>query len=66
MRMTGTVTVEVIVDEKGRVTKVENASGPSLLKRAAQDAIRRWEFTPFVRDGQPVKATGYVSFNFNL
>ncbi len=66
MRMTGTVTVEVIVDEEGRVTKVENASGPALLKRAAQDAIRRWEFTPFVRDGQPVKAAGYVSFNFNL
>lgn len=66
MRMTGTVTVEVTVDEEGRVTKVDNASGPALLKRAAQDAIRRWEFKPFVRDGQPVKATGFVSFSFNL
>ena len=66
MRMEGTVKVEVVVDEKGKVTKVENASGPPLLKRAARDAVRKWKFRPFVRDGQPVKATGYVSFNFNL
>lgn len=66
MRMSGTVKVEVTVDEDGRVATVENTSGPVLLKQAALDAIRKWEFTPFVRDGQPVKATGFVSFNFNL
>ncbi|MDH3493508.1 MAG: TonB family protein [Acidobacteriota bacterium] len=66
MRMTGTVRVEVIVDEDGRVSKVENSSGPALLIRAATDAVRRWKFKPFVRDGQPVKATGFVSFSFNL
>ncbi len=66
MRMEGTVKVQLIVDEEGKVSKVEKASGPALLKRAAREAVRKWEFTPFVRDGQPVKAMGYVSFNFNL
>lgn len=66
MRMQGTVKVEVIIDEDGNVSKVENTSGPTLLKRAASDAIRKWQFTPFTIDGQPVKATGFVSFNFNL
>ncbi len=66
MRMSGTVKVEVTVDEDGRVATVENTSGPVLLKQAALDAVRKWEFTPFVRDGQPVKATGFISFNFNL
>ncbi|MEZ5307788.1 MAG: TonB family protein [Pyrinomonadaceae bacterium] len=66
LRMTGTVRVEVLVDEDGRVSKVENSSGPALLKRAAQDAVLKWQFRPFVRDGQPVKATGYVNFNFSL
>jgi protein TonB len=66
MRMTGIVKVEVVVDEEGNVTDVQTTKGPSLLQSAAQDAIRKWRFKPFQRDGEPVKATGYVSFNFNL
>ncbi|MFV0388937.1 MAG: TonB family protein [Pyrinomonadaceae bacterium] len=66
MRMSGVVKVQVVVDEEGNVARVENLDGPALLKRAAQDAILKWQFTPFKRDGQPVKATGFVNFNFTL
>jgi protein TonB len=65
MRMTGVVRVELVVDENGEAS-VENATGPAMLQRAAQDAVKRWKFKPFTRDGQPVKAKGYVNFNFNL
>lgn len=65
-RQSGTVKVEVTVDEKGEVAKVEKTSGPMMLQNAAKDAILKWKFRPFVRDGQPVKATGFVSFNFSL
>lgn len=61
----GTVRVDLIVDEDGK-PEIKDASGPGMLKQAAQDAVRKWKFKPFMRDGQPVKATGYVSFNFNL
>lgn len=64
-RTMGTVRVELVVDEDGK-PEVQNASGPGMLKQAAQDAVKRWKFKPFTRDGQPVKATGYVNFNFNL
>jgi TonB family protein len=66
MRASGTVRVDLTVDEKGDVAHVEKLSGPSLLQGAAKDAIKRWKFRPFTRGGQPVKATGFVSFNFNL
>jgi periplasmic protein TonB len=66
MRASGTVKVEVTVDEAGEVAEVQKASGHSLLQGAARDAIRKWKFKPFVRDGQPVKATGFVTFNFSL
>ena len=33
---------------------------------AAEDAIRKWKFTPFKRDGEPVKEVGFISFNFSL
>ena len=66
MRTTGVVKVEVTVDETGKVTEVKNTSGPTLLQAAAKDAIRKWTFRPFMKDGQPVKATGFVNFNFSL
>lgn len=66
MRMTGVVKVEVIVDEEGKVSEVQNTDGPTLLQAAAQDAVRKWKFKPFMRDGEPVRAMGFVSFNFSL
>lgn len=66
IRQSGIVKVEVVIDETGEVAEVQNLSGPSMLQGAAKDAIRKWRFKPFMRDGQPVKATGFVSFNFAL
>ncbi|MEO8647546.1 MAG: TonB family protein [Acidobacteriota bacterium] len=66
MRTTGVVKVELTVDEKGEVAEVQNMSGPILLQTAARDAVRKWKFKPFVRDGQPVKAIGFVNFSFTL
>ena len=65
-RTTGVVTVEVLVDEAGNVSSIQKTSGPTMLQTAAKDAIKKWRFKPFTRDGQPVKATGFVSFNFTL
>ncbi len=65
-RQSGMVKVEVTIDEKGEVAKVDKTTGPMMLQSAAKDAILKWRFRPFVRDGQPVKATGFVSFNFSL
>jgi TonB family protein len=66
IRQTGLVKVEVTVDETGQVSAVQKVDGPSLLQAAAKDAIRKWRFRPFVRDGQPVKANGFINFNFSL
>ena len=66
LRQTGIVRLEVVIDENGKVATVQNLTGPTLLQSAAKDAVRKWKFKPFIRDGQPVKATGFLSFNFNL
>lgn len=67
MRQTGVVRLEVLVDEEGKVTNVQNSSGPALLQMAAKDAVKKWKFKPFLNsEGQPVKASGFLSFNFNL
>lgn len=63
-RVSGVVTVYVVVNEKGSVEEVRRAAGPSMLRRAAEDAVRRWKFRPETRDGQPVKVAGHIAFNF--
>lgn len=66
LRTTGVVKVEVTVSETGEVATVDKTTGPGVLQSAAKDAIKKWKFKPFQRDGQPVKAIGFVSFNFAL
>lgn len=65
-RVGGVVTVYVVVGERGNVEDVSRAAGPQLLRRAAEDAVRRWRFRPTIVDGQPTRVTGFVSFNFAL
>lgn len=65
-RVTGVVTVYIVVNEKGEVETVQKLEGPLQLQQAAADAARRWRFNPTVIDGQPVRVTGYLSFNFAL
>ncbi len=66
MRLTGVVKVDLVIDENGQIAEVQNLSGPAMLQRAATDAVKKWKFKPFTRDGQATKATGFVSFNFSL
>jgi len=64
--VTGMVVVYMEVDERGAVVNVVNVTGPQMLRQAAIDAARRWRFQPAMLDGQPVRMTGFLSFNFTL
>jgi TonB family protein len=63
-RVGGKVTVYLLLDEKGAVAAVQRTEGPELLRRAAEDAARRWRFHPTLVNGQPARVTGSVAFNF--
>jgi TonB family protein len=62
----GTVIVYIIVDETGKVIKAEAVCGHPLLAKASEDAARRARFTPTTLDGEPVKVSGVISYNFIL
>jgi protein TonB len=66
MRASGVVKVEVVIDENGDIAEIKKANGHALLQGAAKDAIRRWKFRPVMQNGQPVRASGFVNFNFTL
>jgi TonB family protein len=64
-RISGTVRVDILVDENGKVISIEQVSGPKLLQSAAVEAVKNWEFKPFLKNGKPVKVRGFVIFNFS-
>lgn len=64
LEVTGTVAVEVTVDEDGRVISARAVSGHPLLRNAAVTAARQWEFTPTVLSGQRVKVVGVITLSF--
>jgi TonB family protein len=60
----GTVTVQVTIDESGNVVAASAVSGHPLLQAAAVAAARQAKFSPTLLDGKPVKVTGVLIYNF--
>ena len=65
-RASGTVTVQVTVDESGRVISANAVGGHPLLQQAAVAAARQARFSPTLLSGQPVKVNGIITYNFVL
>lgn len=65
-RASGTVTVQILVDESGRVVSASAVSGHPLLQQAAVSAARQARFSPTLLSGQPVKVSGVITYNFVL
>lgn len=65
-RAAGVVTVQIVVDESGRVISATAVSGHPLLQQAAVAAARQARFSPTLLSGQPVKVSGVITYNFVL
>jgi TonB family protein len=65
-RASGTVVVQVTIDEDGNVISATAVSGHPLLKAAAVQAAYGAKFSPTTLSGQPIKVTGKIVYNFVL
>ena len=66
VKASGTVVVQVEVDEGGRVTTARAVSGHPLLRAAAEAAARQARFSPTLLSGKPVKVSGVITYEFKL
>ena len=60
----GAVNVQITIDEEGNVVSAEAVSGHPLLRDAAREAALQSKFKPTVLNGQAVKVTGIIVYNF--
>src|SRR5262245_19235750 len=66
MQAAGSVQVQVLISEEGRVIEATAVSGHPLLLSAAADAARKWVFKPTKLNGIPVKVQSVLTFVFAL
>jgi TonB family protein len=65
-KASGAIQVQILVSETGEVIEANVISGHPLLRDAALQAARQWQFKPTELSGRPVKVQGILTFNFTL
>jgi len=64
--VTGDVTLDALIDANGRVTEVKVVAGPGLLREAAVNAMRLWNYEPARLGGRPVPSHLSVTVKFHF
>ena len=65
-RTEGQVIVQVVVGRDGRVAATRVLDGPHLLRSAAEHAIHKWRYRPYLVDGRPTDVATIVTVSFRL
>lgn len=62
----GEVRLQAVVNKAGVITNLHAISGHPVLIQAAMDAVKQWQYKPFLLNGEPVEAEGVVIVAFKM
>lgn len=62
--ISGTVRVQVLIDEQGNVKSAHAIDGHPLLQSVCVAVAHQAKFSPTLLEGEPVKVTGVITYNF--
>jgi periplasmic protein TonB len=65
-KVEGVVILEALVDREGRVESVRVLRSIPLLDNAATAAVRQWQYSPLLLNGQPERFVLTVTLSFSL
>ena len=66
-KIEGIVTLEAVIDETGKVRKLRIIGSPhEMLGKAAMEAVKQWEYEPFVKDGKAQAVVFTVTMTFAM
>jgi len=66
IRLEGSVIVQVLIDESGKVLSAKVTSGHPLFAAEAQRAAMQARFSPTLIGDTPVKVSGVITYKFEL
>jgi periplasmic protein TonB len=65
-RVQGTVILEAVINDRGRIERVRVLRSQPLLDAAAISAVQNWRYTPTLLNGVPVSVLMTITINFTL
>ncbi len=65
INLTGSVNVQVLIDESGDVVSAKAIDGHPFFRQDAERAARKAKFKPTLLSDQPVKVTGIIVYKFS-
>ncbi len=65
LRRQGTVQLLATIDKYGETTRVQVLTGDPMLARSAVEAVKQWEYRPYLLNGQPVEIETQITVVFN-
>jgi protein TonB len=66
LHIQGAVIVKAFISRDGVITRAVAESGPSLLVKAALDAVRQWRYRPYYLNHEPIEVETQITVNFVL
>jgi TonB family protein len=60
----GVVVLQATISKQGSIERLQVLSGPPLLLQAALDAVKTWQYRPYMLNGEPVEVEAQVTVNF--
>jgi outer membrane biosynthesis protein TonB len=62
----GDVILKIVIDETGKIVQAEPVEGQPLLIAASMDALRGFQFRPYLLNGTPIQVESQAGFHFVL
>jgi TonB family protein len=66
MKVQGSVLLQALIGADGMIRDLRVLNGPAILASAAREAARRWQFKPYLQNGQPVETQAKITVNFTI
>lgn len=66
MRVQGSVVLQALIGRDGLIEDLRVLSGPPILARAAEEAVRQWHFKPHYVGSLPVETRASITVNFTI
>lgn len=62
----GTVELKAIIAKDGTIQNLQLISGHPLLVPAAMDAVKQWQYRPYILNGEPLEVETTIIVNFHI
>lgn len=65
-RIEGKVVLNAVIGKDGRVLNLKVDSGPKELRQSALDAVKQWQYKPYLFNGQPIEVATKINITYTL